>query len=302
MNIEELEDVCNVLTVELEAFAICEIGETYSLQCEPHENVVLHFVLKGQGYLDCRFGKYDLAPATIAIIPRMLRKQLAGAGPVVKIRSAEKSCILTGQIMRFKAVERDGDLLLGCAELKPSVMRAIPMLADFRTPIVTHTRDPATQSLFAAMLKEVEKPGAGCRAFLSAIMKQLLIVLLRSDLAQDGPIVSAPSRSPQINRVGSMIAANPEREYTIRSLAAEAGMSRGRFIRHFSLAFGCSPMSFVQSARLDSAVALLNNSELPVKAVAAEVGYSSRSQFSRAFRQKRGQSPSEFRRMSRRGK
>jgi AraC-like DNA-binding protein len=285
----------------LEAFAICEVGKNYSLQCEPHGNIILHFVLAGHGYLDCRFGKYKLGPGTVVIVPRMLRKHLAGAGPVLKVRQAEQSCVLRGQIVRFKAADRAGDLLIGCAELKPSVTRAVPMFDDFREPVVTRNRDSAIQSLFAALLKEVETPRAGSRAFLSALMKQLMILVLRADLDQNGPVMNAPSRKSQINRIGSVITNNPGRHYSIKLLAAEAGMSRGSFIKHFAEAFGCSPMSFVQSARLTSAAALLKNSDQPVKAVAATVGYSSRSQFSKAFRLQHGQSPSNFRRDSRVG-
>jgi hypothetical protein len=54
-------------------------------------------------------------------------------------------------------------------------------------------------------------------------------------------------------------------------------------------------MDFVQAVRLRTAARLLQTSELPVKAVAAAVGYSSRSHFSRAFSGHFGVDPSAYR-------
>lgn len=299
MNEIEFDQVFDALEVEVEAFAICEIGETCSLQCEPHDEILLHFVLKGQGHLECQYGRYQLLPGAIAIVPKHLRKALSGAGPIQQVRPAEPSCVLSENILRFRATDRESDLVLGCAVLKSSITRALPIFGYFERPIVSVLPAPATESLFAAMLKEASNPRAGSRAFLSAIMKQLVIVLLRSDLDNQGPLASAHSTRPKVSRAASMIVAHPGDPHTIKTLAAEAGMSRGRFIEHFSAAYGCTPMAFVQSARLTSAATMLKRSDLPVKSIAAAVGYASRSQFSKAFRDKHGQNPSAFRRGSR---
>jgi AraC-like DNA-binding protein len=72
-------------------------------------------------------------------------------------------------------------------------------------------------------------------------------------------------------------------------------MSRSRFSHHFSLAYDCTPKAFVQAARLATAARLLKGSDLPVKSIAASVGYASRSHFSRAFQAKFGVDPSAFR-------
>lgn len=295
----ELEQIFDALEVEVQAFAICEIGEHFSLQCDPHEDIVLHFVLQGEGYLECQYGRYQLVPGALAIIPQRLRKSLTGAGPIREVRPAEPTCFLRNEIVRFRATDCKSDLLLGCAVLKSSITHAVPLFRQLEIPIVTHTDDPATRGLFAALLNEVAKPRAGARAFLSAIMKQLLIVLLRADVGQNGPIMSDHLTKPQINRVAMMIRAKPGEAHSIFAMAARAGMSRSRFIAHFAKAYGCTPMAFVQSARLASAATLLRSSDLPVKAVAATVGYASRSQFSKVFQDKHGQSPSAFRRNSR---
>jgi transcriptional regulator GlxA family with amidase domain len=54
-------------------------------------------------------------------------------------------------------------------------------------------------------------------------------------------------------------------------------------------------MQFVAKVRLDHARELLRTTDLPVKVVAARVGFQDRSHFSRAFRQAHGADPSQYR-------
>jgi transcriptional regulator GlxA family with amidase domain len=124
-------------------------------------------------------------------------------------------------------------------------------------------------------------------------MKQVLIVLLRSQPNKDSSVLLMSGA-----RLAGVVAAildRPQENHTVESLAAIAGMSRSRFSHHFTLAYDVSPKEFVQTARLASAARMLKGSNLPVKSIAASVGYMSRSHFSRAFQSKFGMDPSAFR-------
>ena len=87
----------------------------------------------------------------------------------------------------------------------------------------------------------------------------------------------------------------PAAPHTVATLADVAGMSRSTFARHFVDAFEISPMEFVAKTRLYHAAIMLKNSKLPIKVIAGSIGYSSRSHFSRAFRDAYGVDPSAFR-------
>ncbi|MCE4226569.1 helix-turn-helix transcriptional regulator [Methylobacterium sp. C25] len=78
-------------------------------------------------------------------------------------------------------------------------------------------------------------------------------------------------------------------------MAALAGMGRTSFAEAFAAAFGQGPMEFVQRVRLRIASRLLSGTDLPVKVIAASVGYASRSAFSKAFAIEFGTAPSHFR-------
>ena len=84
--------------------------------------------------------------------------------------------------------------------------------------------------------------------------------------------------------------------WTMEKLAAAVGMSRSKFAEQFREAVGCAPMSYLTDWRIQKAISLLSASQLSVQQVAAETGYQSPAAFTRAFSQKMGVSPKEYRR------
>ena len=100
---------------------------------------------------------------------------------------------------------------------------------------------------------------------------------------------------PRLVAVLLEIVEKPAADHTIASLARAAGMSRSGFAARFALTFGRSPISFLRRVRMRQAARMLERTDLPVARVAQAVGYSSRSFFSRAFRQAFGSDPRSFR-------
>jgi transcriptional regulator GlxA family with amidase domain len=72
------------------------------------------------------------------------------------------------------------------------------------------------------------------------------------------------------------------------------------FAVRFADAVGQSPIELLKAVRLTRAVELLTRTNLPVKGIAAQVGYASRSSFTRAFCARHGRPPADFRTPGRR--
>ncbi len=71
--------------------------------------------------------------------------------------------------------------------------------------------------------------------------------------------------------------------------------ARASYAEHFKKAFDRTPMDFLKGVRLRRAAHLLTATDLPVKAIAARIGFDSRSYFSRAFKDFTGVDPAGFR-------
>ncbi len=82
----------------------------------------------------------------------------------------------------------------------------------------------------------------------------------------------------------------------VEALAASVHLSRAHFIRSFKETFGETPHRYLQRRRLERAMALLRETDLPVTEICLAVGFSSLGTFSRTFRDIVGRSPSAFRR------
>jgi AraC-like DNA-binding protein len=298
MNDASMERFFELLDVRLDAFAMCEVENGCSLACAPCDQVVVHYVLRGKGSVTWEGGSLPLSPGMIVVVPRLLAKQIAGAGPIVKSVPAEAACPLAEGMVRFRACRTaEADLVLGCASVEAKVGEKLGLFDALREPLAEHSSDDKLSLLFGGILSELSSPGLGTKPMVGAMMKQIMILLLRTHLQRLGAAspLGMPLMHPRLGRALLIILERPQEPHSLDSLAGAAGMSRSRFVHHFSATYGHTPMEFVQLVRLQAAARMLRSSDLPVKAVAAAVGYASRSHFSHAFRAEFGVDPTGFR-------
>lgn len=90
--------------------------------------------------------------------------------------------------------------------------------------------------------------------------------------------------------------ANPQKRWTSRELAREAGVSVSLLYQLFFVTFGVPPMSYLRTIRIASARRLLSETDQSIGSVGEQVGFASESHFCRAFRELVGVSPLQFRR------
>lgn len=293
---DALERLLQTLEVGLDAFAICEIEAGWRLTSTPMDADVVHFVLRGEGSLESNGDRIPIAPHTIIIVPSGADKSITGPGPVTREVAASESCILVGEgVVVIRAREGEADLVIACGAVSATYGGCFGLFEHLSEPLMGSS--PSLAQPFGAMLEELSRPRLGARVVAEALMKQCLVLLLRDHMERLG--VRSPLFGPLVDsrlaRAVAAVIAQPALPHNVRSLAALAGMSRSTFAARFLKSYGRSPLEFVQAVRLRTAARLLQTSELPVKAVAAAIGYSSRSHFSRAFSHAYGVDPSRYR-------
>ena len=82
-------------------------------------------------------------------------------------------------------------------------------------------------------------------------------------------------------------------------MAAKAklsGLPERSFMRRFDHATGMSPLEYVHALRLEEAKQMLESGDLPIEAIANEVGYEDAGFFSRLFRRSVNLTPAQYRR------
>ena len=292
----DFETIFELLDVQLNAFAVCEVGNGCALKVEPLDKILVHYVLQGEGSIESEHGIVPIRAGMMVVVPRGLGKWINGAGPVVHVSNASSSCPLTNEIVRFRACKGSADLVLGCASVTAEV-GGTALFDHLRQPLAVSASDEALPLLFKAVLAELARPAVGTKAIIEALMKQIVVLLLRSHFEHEGAHAELYLRltTPELGRALVAMTATPQDPHSLDSLAALAGMSRSRFAYHFAKAYGRSPMDYLQSVRLKAAARLLRSSDLLVKSIAAAVGFASRSHFSRAFRAEFGIDPTAFR-------
>lgn len=292
------EKLLDLLDVRLEAFAMCEIDRNCSLACPPLDSLLVHFVLEGEGAVECEHGRYELRRGRVLLMPRNVPKRIEGPAPILTVVEVDQACPLAPGLVKFRAAA-DGapGMVLGCGSISVGMGGAPGLFDNLDRPLLEDCEAGPLPLLFEAMAFELRSPCPGTKQMVEALMKQILVVIIRNQIARrvgESPL-DLVLRNPQLVRAVAAIAAMPADSHSVDSLAALAGMSRSSFNRQFSASYGCSPMEFVQTVRLRAAARMLAGSDLPVKAIAAAVGYASRSHFSRAFAARFGDDPSHYR-------
>lgn len=92
------------------------------------------------------------------------------------------------------------------------------------------------------------------------------------------------------------IARTPQEEWNFEKEAVRMNITRNHFNRLFRQTAGTSPRQFVIHSRLQKAAEMLFSTTMSVKEIASLVGLENEFYFSRLFKKKYSQSPSDYRR------
>ena len=103
----------------------------------------------------------------------------------------------------------------------------------------------------------------------------------------------------RLGRARELLCQALDQKLTLATVAREAALSPGQFIRAFKAVFGQTPHQVRIDARLELAKRLLICESMPVTDVCATVGFESLGTFSHLFTRRIGLSPTAFQREAR---
>ena len=170
-------------------------------------------------------------------------------------------------------------------------------------PPLVHMAATAPQAsvlgwLLDQIVLESQVPQSGAAATTRLLAQLLFVQSLRATLSVEAPRTHGWLRVLGDARLApalQMIHADPARNWTLAELARGVAMSRTAFAVRFRHVAGVAPLTYLFNWRMRLAERSLRRDDVPVSQVAREVGYSSESAFSNAFKRATGTSPKRFR-------
>jgi transcriptional regulator GlxA family with amidase domain len=180
---------------------------------------------------------------------------------------------------------------------------AVHPLIDLMPPVLVvrgqGNENSTLVALLEAMAGEVDEQRMGAATVMTRLADTVVTRLVREWVESQTDHTSswlAAIRDPQIGRVLADFHREPDKEWSINSLAASANLSRSVFSERFMAMLGISPARYVARWRMHLAGTRLRNGQRTVDQVAASLGYQSAASFSRAFKRLMGTPPSAYRR------
>lgn len=295
-----LENLIAGLNIDVRPFAVCRIGTGATMSIPDTDEVTTHYVLNGRGAFTYQGGvPIDLSPGAMVLLPKHTAHEIAVVGDGEAMPDALRRDGLQSQGVQVLESGWNGTgVVLVCGYVTATYQGAEGLFDYLPTPIVEYARQgDAIFNAFATLVNELVDPQPGTVAMTATLMRQCLLAILRK--RAEGGVCNVAWLSaldhPRISKALRDVMRDPGRPYTLERMADLAGMSRSAFSKHFSKTFGRTAMDFVKEVRLRRAAELLLTTSRPIKTIAADVGYHSRSHFTQAFKDTHGIHPAAFR-------
>jgi AraC-like DNA-binding protein len=97
----------------------------------------------------------------------------------------------------------------------------------------------------------------------------------------------------------ALLETNLHEESDLNHIAKQVGLPYETFRKHFQKQLGQSPAKYRAGKKIEAACSLLQQSDLTLHAIAAQLGFTDEFHFSRRFKQLKGLSPSSYRNQQR---
>ncbi len=293
----QLDKILSNLHIRVEPFALCMVCDGWRLHLPGPPEVMMHFVLKGEGSI---IGPEDdvqsMTACGLLVVPPGLPHILAPKGPVHYEKRIEKPPTDRPICQLVAGPCLEPNLVVACGVVNVTYGQSLGLFQHLKSILVADmAHNERVPAALQGILAEQSHPGPGSNTLTASLMNECLVHFLRK-LAQQGPLPWLSAlEDDRLGRSLDRIFEDLGGNHTVESLAEVAGMSRSVFSDNFTAAFGHPPMTFLHQLRMQRAANLLQEASFSVEEVATQIGFSSRSHFSHAFKEHHGMSPAVFR-------
>ncbi|WP_298499533.1 AraC family transcriptional regulator [uncultured Algibacter sp.] len=98
----------------------------------------------------------------------------------------------------------------------------------------------------------------------------------------------------KVRKLGQTIVKRPAKNYSLDQLSAESGLSQAKLQDGFKFLYTRTVTEYIRHVRLEAARELMTTTDLNISQIVYTIGFTSRSYFSKIFKEKYGVTPNEF--------
>lgn len=303
-----LTDVLKTLRLRGRVFCCSEMTAPWAMSLPASGYAHFHVIERGGAWLRMANEKHaqPLASGDLVIIPH-------GRGHVLSDQPDTKPVplrqLIKGRTDSCQLMQHGGggaQTLMTCGSFQFEAAGQNPLLAVLPPLIHLHGNRGRSVEWLEATLRmladEARQPRAGSETLiarlLDVIFVQAMRVWMETQPFEKGGWLGA-LRDPQIGTALSYIHREPQRAWSVQTLASEVAMSRSPFAAKFTTLVGEPPLSYLTRWRMQIAADLLLHEGCTVSQVAERVGYEAEAAFSKAYKRFYGHSPLAHRRLQR---
>lgn len=171
-------------------------------------------------------------------------------------------------------------------------------VAEVSLADVLRTEDAVVTQALETIAAEARAQALGGALYVESMARALVVHLLRryASVRASDPVAPGMLTPRQQRIVSDYIETHLAEPLDLKGMGAVLGLAPCLFARQFRKSFGRPPYAWVMARRIERARQLLARSQMPIKAVAAECGFSDQAHLTRVFAASCGETPAAFRR------
>lgn len=276
----------------------------WAFECAEQSTVIAHIILYGKAHVNFRNQSLDLNTGDMLLIPAGLHHQVMGTSDQKLVEVLNINSLFDG--LRQDAIEfGQGDsektliLTVRChlnAIMAKPLVNALPPYLHIQNALSDEAPEWLRIGLYFVSA-ETRRTMAGKNKIMDHVVSIMVIECVRDYIEQmqnQNNWLNALIH-PELSNALAAIHSQPAFGWTVESLAETCCMSRSKFANLFNQIVGETPLAYLQQHRLRLASQLLKQGQLSIQQIAHQVGYSSETAFSQAFKKQFELSPSQYR-------
>lgn len=234
-----------------------------------HEHFELHYVLSGEGIMNCNYKSYKVQPGNLVIFnSNELHEGISNTH------------VFDALVLIF-----DMEALFGVDSLDWQLI--------FQTLI---HEDKTIEGLFLDIFEEDKNKQIGYKIAMKGKIYELITYLMRNYVSENLTKKESVKRNRDLNRLNIVlqyIHENYSNVITNKELSELINLSEFRFCHLFKETVGQSPANYIIQLRLKKAYKLLQKGDMTIAEVSHAVGFNNFNNFGRLFRNYYGFAPSK---------